>query len=189
MGRISHHLLPGRWRRKVNLLKQIRWRESDITHILKGEGERWIHEHRSHGKNQPLLTSWKVKEKGKFISTDQRGRISYYLLSRRWSEKENSSTQIRRRKSDFTYFLEDGVKRWIHQHRSDGENQSSHTRWKVKGKGGEFISTDQRGRINHHLLAGRWRGKVNSSAQITWRKSTTTYSLECEGERRMCQHR
>jgi len=66
----------------------------------------------------------------------------------------SSSAQIRWGESAITYFLEGEEKRRLHQHRSDGENQTSLTLWKVKGKG-EFINTDQMRKIRHDLLPER----------------------------------
>ena len=176
------------WRRKANVSAQIRWGESNITYSLEDEGERWICQHRWDGENQPSHTFWKVKKKGDFISTDQMERIRHHLLSGRWRRKAALSAQIRQGESDITYKLKGEEQRWVHQHRSDGENQPSHTFWKVKKKG-DFISTDQMERIRHHLLSGRWRGKVNSSTRIRWEKSDMTYSLKDEGERWIHQHR
>jgi len=202
-GRIRHHLLSRRWSRKATSSVQIARRESDITYVLEGEGkgefistdwmgrirrhilsegeaERWICQCKSHGKNWTSLTLWKVKGKGEFVSTDHMGRIRHHLLPRRWREKVNSSAQITWRESNITYKLDGEADRQIHQHRSHGENQTSLTSWKVKGKG-EFISTDCMERIGCHLRAGRWRGKMNSSAQITWGESDITYFLEGQG--------
>ena len=129
-----------------------------------------------------------VKQKGKFISTDHIGRIRHHLLSGRWSRKATSLAQITWEESDITYYLEGEGKRQICQHRSHGENQTSLTIWKVKGKG-KFVSTDHMGRIRHHLLPGRWKEKVNLSAQITWQESDIIYSLEGEGKRWIHQRR
>jgi hypothetical protein len=67
----------------VNSSAQIRWGESTITYFLEDAGERCIHKHRSHEKNQISLTSWKVKEKGEFISIDQIERIKHHLQAGR----------------------------------------------------------------------------------------------------------
>jgi len=137
IGRIRHHLLSGRWSRKATSLAQITWEESDITYYLEGEGKRQICQHRSHGENQTSLTIWKVKGKGKFVSTDHMGRIRHHLLPGRWKEKVNLSAQIT----------------W--------ENQMSLTSWKIKGKG-EFVSTDHIERIRCHLQPG-WRSRKANS--------------------------
>jgi hypothetical protein len=51
------------------------------------------------------LTSWKVKVKGDFISTDEMGRIRHHLQAGRQREKVNLSAQIRQEELDITYFL------------------------------------------------------------------------------------
>jgi len=103
MGIIGHHLQAGRWR------------------------EKWIRQCRLHGENQESLTSWKVKGKGEFVSTCCMGRIRRHWQTGRWRGKVNSSAQRAWRESDVTYWLEGKGKRWIHQHRSHGENQTSLT--------------------------------------------------------------
>jgi len=158
MESIRHHLQAGWWSRKVNSSAQIAWQESDITYSLEGEADRRLCQHRSHGKNQTSLTLWKEKQKGNFVSTNCMGRIRHHLLSGRWREKANLSSHITWEELDITYYLEGKEKRWIHQHRSHGENWTSLTLWKVKRK-------------------------VNSLVQITWKESDTIYELEGEGER------
>jgi len=163
MERIRRHILPGRWRGKMNLSAQITWWESDIIYSLEVEGERWIHQCRSHGKIRRHLLPGRWRVKVEFISTDHMERIRCHLLSERWREKVNSSAQIAWQESDVTYFLEGDGERWIHQQRLHGKNQMSLTSWKIKEKD-EFISTDHR-------------------------ESDVTHKLDGEADRRIHQHR
>jgi len=54
-----------------------------MTYSLEGKGERQLLQHRSDGENQPLLTCWKVKDKGDSFSTDEMGKIRHHLLAGR----------------------------------------------------------------------------------------------------------